>query len=74
VSADRIVFGATVGGVPIVRYGRAGKWYVEPDTGRRQLVSVADAARLAAAGRAVTGQPGGAQFDATVRRWKGRNT
>jgi hypothetical protein len=73
-NSDRTVH-ASYPGMEIVRYDRAGKWYLEP-TERRliacQKVSVGDAARaamygLANGGEVYFGRPGGKLFDAKVR-------
>lgn len=65
---NRTVHGYTADGSPIVRYERAGKWYVEPDGGKRRSVKLAEAALLAVAGRPLLGRAGGQAFDAQVRR------
>lgn len=68
--ADRCVHVRLVDGTEIVRYARAGKWYIErPDTLRAWL-SVSDAASWALEPGAdvFTGRPGGRMFDAAVRR------
>lgn len=53
--------------VEVVRYERAGKWWLEWDGGRR-AVSVADAATHAVSRSGVVflGRPGGRLFDAKV--------
>lgn len=63
-------------GMEIVRYDRAGKWYLEPIDPRlaRQHVGVHQAARSAlwgvenARGVIYRGAPGGATFDRLVRK------
>jgi hypothetical protein len=65
-------------GEEVVRYDRAGKWYIElvepsPDAPARQRVSLRAAARRAAelvdmAGTVHWGRPGGSSFDLNVRR------
>lgn len=58
-------------GMEIVRYDRAGKWYLEPldPSLRRQHVTLAKAVQAAiwgaafTNGRAFLGKPGGAAFD-----------
>jgi hypothetical protein len=62
--ADRTVHGMTVEGYEIVRYDRAGKWYVEGN-GYRTHVSVSKAATLATepGGRVFLGLGGGGRFD-----------
>jgi hypothetical protein len=60
----------------VVRYERAGKWYLEPPTHlglQRQHVKISGAAQyaqwIAANGGAVFfGLPGGSAFDAQVRK------
>jgi hypothetical protein len=52
----------------IVRYDRAGKWYIEHPDGRRVRVGVNYAARAAAKGEAYLNRPGGQIFDARVRK------
>ena len=64
---DRTVHGLTENGAEIVRYDRAGKWYIER-AGFRQPVTVAKAAEKAAEGRHYERRPGGKAFDAQVRR------
>jgi len=74
--ADRTVHGFTDGGAPIVRYERAGKWYVEYGGVRkpwRDSVTVDEAARCAAAGQALPGLKGGGRFDLLVKRNKERS-
>lgn len=54
----------------IVRYDRAGKWYIEPRNGERRHVGVRQAAVSAAMARDMTihrGRRGGAAFDRAVR-------
>ncbi|SDH54210.1 hypothetical protein [Microbacterium sp. 77mftsu3.1] len=63
---DRVVHGYTADGHPIVRYERAGKWYVEPEGEKRQHIVLSEAARLAAAGRHIPHQAGGKLFNARV--------
>lgn len=61
-------------GMEVVRYDRAGKWYLEPTDPslKRQPVSITDAAKqavwaLANGGEVLFGRPGGTMFDAKVR-------
>lgn len=68
---DRTVHGYTSDGDPIVRYDRAGKFYVEPEGGKRRPVKLAEAAQLAVAGRALLGRFSGTRFDAAVRKLRG---
>lgn len=70
---DRTVHARRHDGAEVVRYDRAGRWYVEWPPGSMKgcvRVSVSKAARLAAADDAEVffGQPGGRSFDAAVRR------
>lgn len=67
-SRDRTVHGKTADGGEIVRYDRAGKWYVEWPTNRYQ-VSLREAARLASmpGASAFLGRSGGLRFDAAMR-------
>lgn len=71
VTFDRTVHGYTAEGHPIVRYERAGKWYVEPENGKRRHVKITEAAQLAVAGRPLLDRAGGQVFDARVRRIQG---
>lgn len=65
---DRTVHGITPDGCEIVRYDRAGKWYLEDGAGKRvRALRIADAAALAAQGRAHLDKPGGQSFDKKVR-------
>lgn len=67
---DRIVHGLTADGGQIVRYDRAGKWYIEypPSSERkRRQVNLGEAAAAAVDGRAIMGRYGGKVFDARVR-------
>jgi hypothetical protein len=69
--ADRTVH-ASYSGMEIVRYDRAGKWYLEPTdpTLQRRQVSIDQAvaaARLASEGNVFLGRPGGTAFDKKVR-------
>lgn len=70
--SDRRVHGQTADGGKIVRYNRAGKWYVEypPASYRRSRhITVGRAAELACedGAGAFLGLPGGARFDRLVR-------
>lgn len=58
----------------VVRYERAGAWYLEHrgGTGRRERLTIAEAAGYAkamerAGGRVHRGLPGGSRFDALVK-------
>jgi hypothetical protein len=66
---DRLVHARRANG-EIVRYNRAGKWYVEwLDTGKRTQLTIRDAARMALfwarndGGIVYRGLPGGTAFD-----------
>lgn len=65
--SDRTVHGLTEDGAEIVRYDRAGKWYIER-AGVRREVTVAGAAEEAAKGRHYERLMGGSAFDAKARR------
>jgi hypothetical protein len=54
----------------VVRYDRAGKWYIEHDDGRRELVTVDRAAFYTARNHFNPGQPGGRRFDSLVRKYR----
>lgn len=66
---DRTVHAEFPGIAEVVRYNRAGKWYVEFSDGRkRRHVGVLDAAEVAAdlvrrGGSIYYGRPGGGKFD-----------
>jgi hypothetical protein len=66
---DRTVHGLNAAGdAEVVRYDRAGRWYVEPlDGGKRRNVGVRDAARIVAGGTHHPGRSGGMMLDAIVR-------
>lgn len=72
--SDRTVHGLTNLGNEVVRYDRAGKWYIEPGTDprglpqKRESITVFTAARLLAAGQWFGVLPGGQQVAAMVRR------
>jgi len=69
---ERTVHGYDENGAEIVRYERAGKWYLEPtDGGRRRAVTLTEAARLAIAGRVLPNRAGGLAFNAKVRKLGG---
>lgn len=70
---DRTVH-ARYPGMEIVRYDRAGKWYLEPthEIAKRQRVTVDEAAKQAKwadehGGSVALGLPGGATFDRMFR-------
>lgn len=65
---DRTVHGHTADGHEIVRYDRAGKWYVETRFAPRRDVSLREAVRLAVAGTPQLDKCGGQAFDAKVRK------
>lgn len=69
---DRTVHGWAADGTEIVRYDRAGKWYLEPKPSElrpRRQVTVNEAARAAAQGKAVFGRMGASVFDRLVRKF-----
>lgn len=69
--ADRTVHGFTDDGRQVVRYDRAGKWYIEYPEGagkKRRHVTITEAVRAAISGRVVYGRPGGLAFEARVRK------
>ena len=71
--SDRTVHGLTADGGEIVRYDRAGKWYVEwPDASLKPCrpISVREAVDLAGedGAGAFIGRPGGGRFDSLYRR------
>lgn len=71
--SDRTVHAITNLGSEIVRYDRAGKWYVEYGTGilfRRKQIGIGGAVQRAVDwGREIHfGRPGGRTFDARVRK------
>lgn len=69
---DRTVHALTADGAEVVRYERAGKWYVEVPVGQRQSrggrtrISIDEAVALARDGEAKLGLYGGARFDRKV--------
>lgn len=64
---DRQVHGISADGHQIVRYDRAGKWYLEGPTATRKQITLTEAAQLAAHGTPHLDKPGGRTFDARVR-------
>ena len=69
---DRIVHGETADGWDIVRYDRAGKWFIEnremiPNNQRRQI-SVREAAELALKGKLYPGRYGGRSLYAHIKK------
>lgn len=67
---DRTVHAIAADGGEVVRYDRAGKWYLEyGDSARRRELSLNAAASLARrpGAQMFTGRPGGRSFDAKVR-------
>ncbi len=69
-SGDRTVHAEGVA-AEVVRYNRAGKWYIEPKdkTKKRRHVKIKEAAEFAAVAAEVHfGLSGGGSFDALVRR------
>lgn len=69
-SDDRRVHATTAESAEIVRYDRAGKWYVERPDGTRRQLTVQEAVSLATApgARRYPGQHGGERFDHLVRK------
>lgn len=67
--SDRTVHAITPHGERIVRFDRAGKWYVEGEHGARRI-SIAEAVDLAThRGSAVfLAKPGGSAFDRAVTK------
>jgi len=67
---DRRVHAVTVLGAEVVRYDRAGKWYIEFPDGRRKAITLSEAVRRATASGSLArvGIPGGGAFDAALRR------
>lgn len=74
---DRSVHAVTADGVEVVRYDKAGKWFVENPDGTRRPITLPEAAELGAAaqvdprGRMRFDLSGGQAFDARVRRLLG---
>lgn len=67
--SDRRVHGRSTDGAEIVRYDRAGRWFIEhPDRGRKR-VTVNQAAQAAANGTTFPGLPGGLLFDYRVNEF-----
>lgn len=68
--SDRRIHARSPEGYEIVRYDRAGKWYVEGEGGLRFLIPLSEAVRLATLPGVLTqlGIPGGGRFDALVRK------
>lgn len=66
---DRTVHGFTADGGQVVRYERAGKWFIEyPDARPRRAVKLDDAVAAAVEGTVIFGRPGGLTFDARARK------
>ncbi len=71
--SDRLVH-AECAGFQVVRYNRAGKWYVETrGDGPRERVDITEAAHRALAAKAMggtvyMGAPGGTVFDSRFRK------
>lgn len=72
--SDRTIHGMSQSGGAIVRYDRAGKWYVEYFD-HRLPITVNDAALFAtrAGASAFLGKPGGKLFDARVKAERERS-
>jgi hypothetical protein len=64
---DRTVHAIAQDGSDIVRYNKAGKWWIEHPTLPRRQITVHQAAELAAQGTPRPGLPGGTRFDALTR-------
>jgi hypothetical protein len=74
VRPDRVVH-ASNHEAEIVRYDRAGKWYIEYRDGDRRRISLEQAAKFALQlyerdGVILTGKPGGRAFDRTIHEVK----
>lgn len=68
---DRTVHGRTASGHEIVRYDRAGKWYLEADGDRRQITLMEAVTFATNPGSTVKYYcSGGRRFDAMVRAAK----
>lgn len=75
-NSDRTVHAVTSTGGEVVRYDRAGKWFIEwpPSVGlRRRRLTLREAAKLGTNpfSKVFLGRPGGLRFDAAVRRLTG---
>lgn len=71
--ADRTVHGKTASGHEIVRYDRAGKWYLEASGDRRRITLVEAVTFATNPGSTVKYyRSGGRRFDAMVRAVKVR--
>lgn len=66
---DRRIHARLVTGAEVVRYNRAGKWYLEPTEGKRSALTMADVVALACTPlcEVFYGLPGGEAFDRKVR-------
>lgn len=69
---DRTVHARDTAGNELVRYDKAGRWWVEKDGARHRVATVKDAVDHAlamerAGGEILLFQPGGQQFDSKVR-------
>lgn len=67
---DRRVHAVLANGGEVVRYDRAGAWYLENGAGQHSRITLAGAVSLASGPGATVhlGLPGGGRFDAAVRR------
>ncbi len=72
-ATDRTVHARTASGDEIVRYDRAGKWFVEFARFGRRQISLGEAVALAVEDGAewFAGRPGGSRFDDAVRVARG---
>jgi len=69
---DRMVHAVTYDGVEVVRYDRAGKWYLEGRFARvPTTLNGAVQTAIKNSGDIRLGLPGGGRFDALVRRLRG---
>lgn len=73
-AGPRIVHGYSAAGNAVVRYDRAGKYYVEFSGMRRKKLTLAEAVQLVADpdGSWCEGAAGGMRFDAEVRKAIGK--
>lgn len=74
---DRTVHATTGDGTEIVRYDRAGKWYLEQKDGTRRQVSVKEAAELVISDRSsrwFRGRMGGSRFDGLIIQRRSSHT
>lgn len=74
VDSDRSVHARLPDGAEVVRYDRAGMWYMERPGAPRTWLKLADAISWASVDDAKVfyGLPGGSRFDRAVRRARGQ--